>query len=85
MNFQRYFITDNVEVFLHDVARSGDSKNIKQMKALLMGLEVLTVHVKGYAGDYHQKQEFRIQSAFFARASSKRVLSHMKSLHKLCS
>ena len=55
------------------------------MKALLMGLEVLTVHVKGYAGDYHQKQEFRIQSAFFARASSKRVLSHMKSLHKLCS
>ena len=24
------------------------------MKALLIGLEVLTVHVKGYTGDHHQ-------------------------------
>ena len=39
------------------------------MKALLMGLEILIVHVKRYAGDYHQKQEFTIQSIFFARAS----------------
>ena len=55
------------------------------MKELLMGLEVLTVHVKGYAGDHRQKQEFTLQSVVFARASSKGVLSHMKSLHKLCS
>ena len=42
------------------------------MKALLIGLKVLTVHVKGYAGDHHQKQEFTIQSVmyFFAKVSS---------------
>ena len=45
--------------------------NIKQMKALLMGLEELTVDVKLYVGDYHQKQEFTIQSVFFAREVSK--------------
>ena len=37
------------------------------MKALPEGLGVLTAHVKGYAGDHHQKQEITIQSASFCK------------------
>ena len=49
------------------------------MKALLMGLEVLTVHVKGYAGDHHHKQDFTIQSVFFCKGKfQKGPKSHEK-------
>ena len=37
------------------------------MKALLEGLGVRTAHVKGYAGDHHQKQEITIQSVSFCK------------------
>lgn len=42
-------------------------------------MEVLTVHVKGYAGDHHQMQEFMLQSVVFCKGKfQKGPKSHEK-------
>ena len=65
MKSERYFITENIE-FTSRCRDIWRLKNINQMKALLEGLGVLTVHVKGHS-DHHQKQEITIQSVSFCK------------------